>query len=86
MQRPKNVLHLSRVEIHESARRHGVSDEDASHAVKYSVTVVDLDPDSDPPKIFVVGPDRAGNVVEVIVPVLSDDEHVAIHAMPLRKK
>ena len=74
------------MEIHESARRHGVNDEDVRHAVDHPVVVVDLDRDSDPPKILGVGPDRAGNMLEVIVLVLAADDHLAIHAMPLRKK
>lgn len=74
------------MDIHESARRHGVSDEDILHAVEHPVAVVDLDPDSDPPKVLVVGPDRAGNMLEVIILLLAEDEHLAIHAMPLRKK
>ncbi len=74
------------MEIHESARRHGVNDEDIQHAVEHPVAVVDLDPDSDPPKVLFVGPDRAGNMLEVIVLVLAEDEHFAIHAMSLRKK
>jgi len=31
------VLHLFRVEIHESARRHGVADEDIQHALAHTV-------------------------------------------------
>lgn len=74
------------MEIHESARRHGVSDEDIQHAVEHPVAVVDLDPEFDPPKVFVVGPDTAGNMLEVIVLLLAEDEQLAIHAMSLRKK
>lgn len=46
--------------------------------------VVDFNPDADPPKILVIGPDRAGNLIEVIVLELADDRLMAIHAMPLR--
>lgn len=74
------------MDIHESARRHGVSDEGVRHAVEHPAAVVDLDPESDPPKVLVVGPDTAGNMLEVIVLVLAEDEYLAIHAMPLRKK
>ncbi len=48
--------------------------------------MVDLDRDGDPPKVLVVGPDRAGNVLEVILLMLAEDELLAIHAMPLRRK
>lgn len=45
---------------------------------------MDLDPDDDPPKLLLIGPDRAGNLLEVIVLVLADDLLMAIHAMALR--
>jgi hypothetical protein len=48
--------------------------------------VVDLDPDADPPKLLVIGPDRAGNLLEVIVLVLDDDATRVIHAMRLRER
>lgn len=44
----------------------------------------DLEPDADPPKVLVIGPDSAGNLLEVIVLVLADDRMIAIHAMKLR--
>ena len=76
------VVHLSRVEIHESARRHGVADEDIEHAVVHSVTWVELG--DDPPRYLLAGPERAGNLFELVVLVLGGDELV-IHAMPLRR-
>jgi hypothetical protein len=73
------------VDIHSSARRHGVSDDDIHHAAEHSLIVVDVDPDSDPPRLLAIGPDRAGNMLEVIVLELADGELLAIHAMPLRR-
>jgi hypothetical protein len=72
------------VEIHRSARRHGVKDVDIHHATDNPLVVVDLDPHSDPPKQLAIGPDRAGNLLEVIVLILGDDRLLAIHAMALR--
>ena len=72
------------MEIHSSARRHGVADDDILHATEHALVVVDLDPEGDPPKVLVVGPDRAGNLLEVIILELVDDRLLAIHAMPLR--
>lgn len=43
-----------------------------------------LDPDADPPKVLAVGPDPAGNFLEVIWLGLADDVQVVIHAMALR--
>jgi hypothetical protein len=73
------------VEIHRSASKHGISDDDVLHAVEYELVSVDLEPDADPPKVLVIGPDSAGNLVEVIVLVLEDDRIIAIHAMRLRR-
>lgn len=73
------------MEIHQSARRHGIADADVLHAIGRPVVVVDVEPDSDPPKVLVIGPDRTGNFLEVIVLELADERFLAIHAMPLRR-
>ena len=69
------------MEVHRSARRHGVADDDTVHAVEHAIAWVELD--DDPPRFLVVGPDRAGNLLEVVV-LHNDDVELAIHAMPLR--
>ncbi len=38
----------------------------------------------DPPRYLLAGPERAGNLLELVVLVLGGDELV-IHAMPLRR-
>ncbi len=45
--------------------------------------MVDLEPDADPPKVLAIGPDPAGNLLEVIWLDLAAPELV-IHAMDLR--
>jgi len=70
------------VEIHESARRHGVADEDIEHALAHAVAWVELG--DDPPRYLLAGPDGAGNLLELVVLVLGGDELV-IHAMGLRR-
>lgn len=72
------------MEIHRSARRHRISDDDIRHATEYPLVVVDVDREDDPPKVLVIGPDRSDNLLEVIVLELADDRFLAIHAMPLR--
>lgn len=72
------------VEIHRSARKHRVSDEDIRHAAEHAVVVVDFDPEGDPPKVLVIGPDKSGNLLEVFVLELADGRFLAIYAMPLR--
>jgi hypothetical protein len=75
-----------RVEIHESARRHGVLDDDILHALAHPVVVADADPDADPPKLFVIGPDHAGNLLEVVMLTLAGDRLLVIHAMRLQRR
>jgi hypothetical protein len=41
-------------------------------------------PMADPPRLLVIGSDRAGNMVELIVLDLADERLLVIHAMPLR--
>ena len=74
------------MEIRRSAGKHGVPESEVVHAVAHEVVSVDLDPVADPPKILVIGPDSAGNLLEVIVLVLADDRLIAIHAMKLRRQ
>jgi hypothetical protein len=73
------------VEIYDSARRHGISSADASPAVAQALVIADLDPDSDPPKVLCIGPDRAGNLLEVIRLELADERALVIHVMRLRE-
>lgn len=75
---------MSRVEIHSCARRHGVGDADIEHAVSNAIVIVDLDADADPPRVLCIGPDRAGNLLEVIWIELADERALVIHAMGLR--
>ena len=70
------------MEIHRPARHHGIADEDIEHALAYSVTWTELS--DDPPRYLLAGPDRAGNLLELVVVDVGGDELV-IHAMPLRR-
>lgn len=66
------------MEIADSARKHGVDDDDIHHAVRHAVRAV-LHGD----RILYIGPDRSARLLEVVV---LDDDDVAIHAMQLRPK
>ena len=70
------------MEIHPAARRHGVADDDMLHAVEHSMVVDDVG--EDPDRWLVIGPDRAANLLEVIVLITTEGEELIIHAMPLR--
>lgn len=71
--------------FHRSAFKHGYDEETILHALDHVIVVVDLEPDADPPKVLAIGPDPAGNLLEVIWLALVDTELV-IHAMDLRVK
>ena len=72
------------MEIHRSARKHSVDDDTILHAVDQAIVVVDLEPDADPPRVLAIGPDRAGNLLEIIWLELDGGE-IVIHAMALRQ-
>jgi hypothetical protein len=76
------VVQYCCVEIHPSARRHGIADDDILHAVEHSMVIDDLG--EDPDRWLVVGPDRAANLLEVIVLITSEGDQLIIHAMALR--
>ncbi len=70
------------VEIHPSARRHGVDDDDIAHAYDHAIAWVRLD--DDPTRYLVAEPDRAGNLLEVVA-LVDEGDVLIIHAMSLRK-
>jgi hypothetical protein len=77
---------IDRVEVHKSARRHRVGDDDILHAAAHPLVVVDVESEGDPPKLFVIGPSRAGNLLEVVMLILVEDRLLAIHAMRLQRR
>ncbi|MGH9164908.1 MAG: hypothetical protein ACRDZW_05265 [Acidimicrobiales bacterium] len=70
------------MEVHPAARRHGVADDDMLHVVEHSMVVSDVG--EEPDRWLVIGPDRAANLLEVIVLITTEGEELIIHAMPLR--
>jgi hypothetical protein len=72
------------VEIHDSAHRHNVAEEDMLHAVEHSLVVDDLG--EDPDRWLVLGPDTAGNLLELIVLISREGDEIIIHAMPMRPR
>ena len=64
-----------------SARKHGISDDDMTHAFNHPILVDDLD---DGFTMF-IGPDQAGNLLEVGA-VDSGDGPIVVHAMAARAK
>jgi hypothetical protein len=70
------------LEIHSSARRHDIADDDIVHAIEHALAVEDLS--EDPDRWLVIGPDRATNMLELVVLVSAEGDELVIHAMPLR--
>ena len=70
------------MEIHESARRHGVADEEIRHAVTHAMVIEDQDDDT---RLY-LGPSMAGALLEVLTILREDGTELVIHAMPMRSK
>lgn len=69
------------MEIHPSARKHGLADDDIRHAVERPLARDELDEY----RVLWLGPERAGNLLEGVVLYL-DRRAIAIHAMRMRSK
>jgi hypothetical protein len=72
------------VEIHRSARKHGVADRDILHAAERYLIAYTLDDDEPPWRELRPGPDRAGNLLEIVVLLLDDGTELIIDAMRMR--
>ncbi len=64
------------MEIHDSAHRHDVAEEDMLHAVEHSLVVDELC--EDPDRWLVLGPDTAGNLLELIVLISREGDEIII--------
>jgi hypothetical protein len=74
------------VEIHRSARKHGVTDRQILHALDHARLVADLDDDATPARTLGLGPDPSGNMLELVVLHFDDGRDMVIHAMPMRRQ
>jgi len=74
------------LEIHKAARKHGIKDADIRHAVRNALVSYEVENDDGPLRILHIGPDGAGNLLEVVVLEFDDGGQLAIHAMRLREK
>ena len=69
--------------IHASAFKHNLTEADIDHAWQNAIAFFDLDPNNDPAKSLCIGPDAAGNLLELLYLQLEDADLI-IHAMQLR--
>jgi GNAT superfamily N-acetyltransferase len=70
------------VEIHPSARKHGIADEDIEHAINNAMAI---DDQQDDVRLY-LGPARNADLLEVGTIIRSDGTELAIHAMRLRPR
>ena len=70
------------MEIHPSARKHGIADEDIEHAIDNAMAIDDQEDDV---RLY-LGPARNADLLEVGTIIRTDGTELAIHAMRLRPK
>lgn len=72
------------MEIHSSARKHGVADPDILHAIDHALALEDAG--EDPDRWLLIGPDTAGNLLEIVIMITAEGTQLAIHAMAMRNQ
>jgi hypothetical protein len=70
------------MDIHPSARRHGIADEDIEHAVAHAMAIDDQDDDT---RLY-LGPARNADLLEVVTILRKDGSDLVVHAMKMRRK
>lgn len=70
------------MEIHPSAGKHGIADEDIEHATRNAMTIDELEDDL---RLY-LGPARNADLLEIVTVVRDDATELAIHAMKMRPK
>lgn len=71
------------MEVLPSSRRHGIDDEDIQHAIEQALVIEEVA--GDPVRYLLLGPDRAGNPLELVV-LDRPQGPAVIHAMKMREK
>ncbi|MBI2940403.1 MAG: hypothetical protein HYY04_08190 [Chloroflexi bacterium] len=75
------------MEIHRSARRHGIDEADIEHAVEHALAALDEDNDETINQVLYLGWNRAGDtLLEIVVLHFDDGRDMAIHAMKMRPR
>ena len=70
------------MEVHPSARKHRIADEDIKHAMAHAMAIDDQDNDT---RLY-LGPARSAGLLEIVTIVRADESELAIHAMKMRPK
>ena len=69
------------MDFYASAGKHGVAWRDIEHAVQHALVAAE----DEEGKCLYLGPDRAGNLLEVVSVLRDDGSEVVIHAMRMRR-
>ena len=69
------------MDLYDSARKHGVDAADIRHAVEHALVAAE----DDEGKVLYLGPDRAGNMLEVVSVTRAEETEMVIHAMRMRR-
>ncbi|MGH2763546.1 MAG: hypothetical protein ACRDL4_07945 [Thermoleophilaceae bacterium] len=69
------------MEIHPSASKHGIADEDIEHAMRHALAIDDQDNDT---RLY-LGAARSADLLEVVTIVRDDGSELVIHAMRMRR-
>ena len=69
------------MDIYESARKHGVSDDDILHAIDFALMAAEQDDG----KVLYLGPEKSGNLLEVVTVRRDEASEIEIHAMKMRR-
>ena len=68
----------------DSARKHGISDEDILYVISHAIEVILLE--DEPEKLLYIGFDRSLRALEVITVLKVNGEEIVIHAMKATQK
>lgn len=72
------------MECHPAAYKHGIDEADIAHAVTHHLYAGEISAGVDPLwRVLYLGPDRAANMLEVVVIERDDGSELAIHAMKM---
>lgn len=75
------AIRYSYVDFYASGRKHGIAEDDVVHAIERALVAAE----DDEGKCLYLGPDRAGNLLEVVSVLREDGSEVVIHAMRMRR-
>ena len=70
------------MDVHPSARKHGIADADIEHATAQAMAIEQQDDDT---RLY-LGPARNAELLEVVTILRDDDSELVIHAMKMRAK